>query len=606
MTRTPSGMRQRLIPDYFFERVAQHPDSVAYADRVATAGGATWVTCDWRNYGVKVRKVAASLLAFGVTPGERIAILASNRSEWTIADMAAMAIGAVPVGVYTTSAPAQVEHILRDSIAAVLVLENDDHFVRLRDRLADCPALRHVVVIEGTDGLEGCTPWNVFVDRVEPKAAQAAVDEARAKLRPEQMASLVYTSGTTGAPKGVMLTHGNLVAITKMGLQALSERRPDDRVLSYLPLAHVAERGISTLGPSMAGYAAYFCRSIEELPTHLSEVRPTIFLGVPRLWEKIRHAIEEKARQAVLPRRILARWALATSSNVNGMSGRVSRTVADRLVLQRVRATLGLDQAHTVVTGAAPVSVDVLEFFARLGVEIRQVYGLSECGGPATFNRRGEGRRDSVGRPFDGCDIRVSDGGEILIRGPHVFDGYLGDEEATRAVMQDGWLRSGDLGSIDDDGFLTIKGRIKDVIITGGGKNVSPATIERRLVDHPYIADAVLVGDGRKFLTALLTFVDDVPQSLADVAGPGVILEPGDADVLRKHVLDVNKTLSRAEQVKRFTVLGSRFSTETGELTPTRKLRRAFICEKYAAEIDRMYSVAILAEDRATPNTATN
>ncbi len=606
MTRNHSAMRQRLIPDYFFERVAQHPHKVAYADRVGTSGGATWVESDWQTYGAEVYKVAASLLATGVTPGERIAILAANRSEWTIMDMASMTIGSVPVGVYTTSAPVQVEHILRDSSATMLLLETDDQFVRLRDCLANCPTLRHVVVIEGRKGVDGYTTWSDFVERGEPEAAQAAVDQARDRLRPELIASLVYTSGTTGVPKGVMLTHGNLVAITKMGLQAITEHRPDDRVLSYLPLAHVAERGISTLGPSMAGYAAYFCRSVEELPKHLAEVRPTIFLGVPRLWEKIRHTIEEKTRQAAVHRRALAGWALATSENAHGIIGRASRTVADRLVLRRVRASLGLDQAHTVVTGAAPVSVDLLHFFAQLGIEIRQVYGLSECGGPATFNRPAEKRWGSVGRPFDGCDIRVSDEGEILIRGPHVFDGYLGDEEATRAVIQDGWLRSGDLGSIDDDGYLTINGRVKDVIITGGGKNVSPGAIERRLVDHPHIADAVLIGDGRKFLTALLTLAEDVREGVARRVGPAVIMEPGDENDLQVHVREVNKTLSRAEQIKRFTVLKNGFSTETGELTPTRKLRRSFICEKYAAEIDRMYTSAIPAEDRPTWDTATN
>ncbi len=590
-------MSQRLIPDYFFDRVTQHPERIAYADRHQTEGsGGVWKTCDWRTYGDEVRKAAASLLALGVVPGERIAILASNRSEWTIIDMAAMTVGAVPVGIYTTSAPQQVEYILRDSGAAILVVENNGQYARVGERRASCPNLRHVIMMEGGDDADGVLTWAAFVERGKAQGARTDVDRSRARLRHEDMASLVYTSGTTGAPKAVVLTHGNLVAITKMGLQALTERRANDRVLSYLPLAHVAERGISLLGPSMAGYSSYFCRDMVDLPRHLSEVRPTIFLGVPRLWEKIMHAILEKTRQASTVRRILATWALSTSNEARGAPAILARAAAERLVLRRVRRSLGLERAHTVVTGAAPVSVEMLEFFARLGIEIRQVYGLSECGGPATFNRPGEGRRGTVGRPFDGVEVDISTAGEILIRGPHVFAGYLNEDEATRSVMQDGWLRSGDLGRIDEDGFLTITGRMKDVIITGGGKNIAPAAIERRLAKHRYVSDAVIVGDGRRFLTALLTLAESTPDEVSTAAGSAAFHEPGDRGLLERHVRDVNDSLSRAEQIKRFTVLPTCFSTEGGELTPTRKLRRTFICEKYASEIEHMYLVVAGAD----------
>ncbi len=566
-------MSPATIPDLFFDRIRQHPDRMAHASKPRD-GDEDWVKQTWAEYGDCVRAVAASLLAAGIAPGDRVAILASNRPEWLHVDMAAMTVGAVPLGIYTTSSPEQIEYLLTHSGARLLVLENESDFEKVAPRLKNLDALGSVVMMSGVEPRSpAVSSWDEFVDSGKA-VPEREIDERRNKVVPEDLGSLVYTSGTTGPPKAVMLTHRNLVESARMGIQAIKENLPDDRAVSYLPLAHMAEKGISVLGPVAAGYAIYFCADLEHLPRYIREVRPTVFVGVPRLWEKMHDTIVGRLAE---PRDLgsrLAGWALnpGDADPPRGVRKWVTKAVVRPSLLKK----MGLDQAHTTITGSAPIAPHIVEFFLRVGLEIRDIYGLSECSGPATFTRPGKVRPGWIGQPFDGAEVRIAADGEILIRGPHVFPGYLDDPAATEATLSDGWLRSGDLGEIDEEGTLRITGRKKEMIITAGGKNIAPRHIESLLSGHEAVRDVMVVGDGRKYLTALFTLAEDRN-------GPDAPL------LLERHVDAVNEQLARAEQIKRFSILPAPFAETTGELTPTRKLRRSYVCQKYAVVIDRLY-----------------
>ncbi|MBT8401934.1 MAG: long-chain fatty acid--CoA ligase [Rhodothermia bacterium] len=566
-------MSESLIPDLFFERAREHPSRVAFGDLIESPDGAvpSWAVADWQTYAGEVSKVARAMIALDVAVGERVAILGSNRSEWTISDLAAMSIGAVPLGIYSTCPHEQVAYVLRHSGATVVVVEDELQLEKVRAVRDRLPELRKVITMKAARRFDDVIHWEELADLGAGVDAEEPA-RRRAGVTTEDLATLVYTSGTTGTPKAVMLSHGNLLAATGMGLEALTEMRDDDAVLSYLPLAHVAERGISVLGPSAAGYCVYFCPRIELMPAALRTARPTIFLGVPRVWEKVYHVINSKSEESALRRRLL-KWALSAGAGNKG----ISSLLADRLVLGRIRTALGLDRAHTVACGAAPMSDDILDFFSAVGIEIRKIYGLSECSGPATFNRPGEDSRGNVGRPFTDCEVKIGPGDEILIRGPNLFMGYFKSPEETAEVFDGDWLRSGDLGRLNRDGSLTITGRRRDIIITSGGKNIAPQHLEGALGRHPTVEAAIVVGDGRPYLSALICPANPRPDesSLSQIAA---------------HVQRVNESVSRVEQIKTFTILKGSFTVEGGELTPTRKLRRSAIYEKFASEIEEMYS----------------
>ncbi len=564
-------MSERLIPDLFFERAREHPSRDAFADLIEVAGEALprWSIADWQTYAAEVLKVARALIALDVKVGDRVAILGSNRSEWTISDLATMSIGAVPLGIYSTCPHEQVEYVLRHSGATVIVVEDELQLQKVRVVKGRLPALRQVITMNTAPRFEDAISWEDLADLGSGIAAEEPA-RRRAPVSVGDLATLVYTSGTTGSPKAVMLSHGNLLAATRMGLEALTEMRDDDAVLSYLPLAHVAEHGISVLGPSAAGYCVYFCPRIELMPAALRTARPTIFLGVPRVWEKVYHVIHSRSEETAVRRRLL-NWALSAGADRDGFSS----FLADRLVLRRIRKALGLDRAHTVACGAAPMSDDILDFFSAVGIEIRKIYGLSECSGPATFNRPGEDPRGNVGRPFTNCEVKIAPDDEIMIRGPHVFKGYFNNPRETAEIFDGDWLRSGDLGRLNDDGSLTITGRRRDIIITSGGKNIAPQHLEGALGRHPAVEAAIVVGDDRPYLSALICPVNSDEHNLAQIA---------------EHVEHVNASVSRVEQIKKYTVLKKPFTVEGGELTPTRKLRRSTIYEKFESEIEEMYS----------------
>jgi long-chain acyl-CoA synthetase len=443
--------------------------------------------------------------------------------------------------------------------------------------------------------------WEEFLaagDGVEDRR----LAERLAALEPDGLATLIYTSGTTGPPKGVMLSHRNLTwtADTSIGMVGLT---PEDRSLSYLPLSHIAEQMFTIHGPITAGAAVYFAESLERLPDNLKEVQPTVFFGVPRIWEKFHAAISGKLAGATGIKAKLAAWALAVGEKVNRRriagagepSGALALAyaLAGRLIFSKVKPAIGLGRARVCVSGAAPIAREVLEFFTKLDVVVLEVYGQSEDTGPTSFNRPERVRFGTVGPPIPGVEVRIADDGEILVRGPNVFLGYYKDDDATAATLKDGWLHSGDLGSFDDDGFLQITGRKKEIIITAGGKNIAPKNIEAALKNHRLINEAVVIGDRRKFLSCLLTLDPDAAAAFAAERGLPTSTLADDATLraeLQAAVDAVNHELARVEQIKRFTVLPRNLTIEDGELTPTLKVKRSKVYRNWERAIEGMYA----------------
>jgi long-chain acyl-CoA synthetase len=564
----------------------------------AEDSAARWQPTSWREYGAQVRQAGEALLALGVEPGQPVAILGFNRPEWVIFDVAAMAAGAVPAGIYTTSSPQECEYILNHSEAPVLLVENAAQWEKIasvRDRL---PHLRHVVTMRGTPPIEDpmVLPWEEFCQRGEPGGGLQARLEG---LRMDAVGTFIYTSGTTGRPKAVMLTHDNLAWTAAQAIE-LTRAGPEDRLLSYLPLSHIAEQMFTIHIPALAGIAVYYAESIDRLRENLLEVKPTVFFGVPRVWEKFHAGVSAKLAEATGAKAKLAWRAMEVGRQVTDCRNRgtppgatlaLEHKVFDKVVYSKVKAALGLGETRLCASGAAPVSRHILEFFAGLDLSVYEVYGQSEDSGPTTFNVPGRTRFGTVGPPFPGVEVKVADDGEILVRGRNVFAGYYKDEEATNEALRDGWLHSGDLGEFDQDGFLTITGRKKDLIITAGGKNVAPAAIEGGLKNHPLVSEVVVVGDQRRYLTCLVALDAEAAGEFMTrhgLSGPPEA-SPEVRSELQQALDEINGELARVEQVKKFAILPRELSIAEGELTPTLKVKRTVVCQHFAAEIEAMY-----------------
>jgi long-chain acyl-CoA synthetase len=581
----PPPAPNSTLVEQFRRQVAGRPDSPAMYMR---AGG-RWAPITWRLFGDAVRRLAAWMLEEEVAEHTHVAIWSGNRPEWHIADVAVLSSRCRPVPVYLTVSAEQAAYVLGHSESQIAVVEGPELLGRVlsvRDRL---PALRRIVVIDGPDAVSEdgfVISWEEALRRGQAALAGRSIEIERraAAVVSEDVATLIYTSGTTGPPKAVMITHGNVIAAV-IAVMSLEPAYADDRILSYLPLAHIAERLASEFRQYVIGNPTWFT-SIDALATDIREIRPNVFFGVPRVWEKIAARIRAEVEALPGRRRRIGLWAFAVGERVGDLrqAGKpvppllaARHRVAERLVLSRVRAALGLDDAHALASGAAPISLEVLRFFNGLGLEIDEVYGLSETTGATTFNRPGHARFGTVGPPLPGVEVRIAADGEILVRGATVFAGYHKDPEATAAILRDGWLHTGDVGELDADGYLRITDRKKDLIITAGGKNISPSNIETALTRHPLIANAVVIGDRRPYLTALIT-IDPTEVT----AHPDVRAE------VERHVEAVNATLANVERVRRWTILDHDF-TVGDELTPTMKVKRKVVGEKYAAEIEANY-----------------
>ena len=576
---------------------AERPDDPAFAAKL----GDEWIVTTWSQYRDLVRQAGRAFLALGLKPGGTVGILAFNRPEWAIGCLGATAAGGVPVGIYQTCAPNQVGYIVGHAESRVVIVEDAEQWQKVRQVRGELPALKHVVLMAGAE-IDEPDPMVLSWEDLMAGGLEVPESELDGRLRGLEsgdLATLIYTSGTTGTPKAVMLSHGNLVETCRIygGLHRIGS---GERLISYLPLAHIAEQMLSVQMAAYVGYAIYYAESVEKLAQNIVEVEPTIFFGVPRVWERVHSAVAAKLQAATGLRGRLAAWALGVGRRaarawdrgepLSGLSA-LRHRLAERLVLSKVRARLGFRRLVFGASGAAPINREVLDFFAALGVYVYEVYGLSESCGPGTWNHAGKHRLGTVGPAPEEVEVRIADDGEVLFRGPNVFQGYYKDPEATAEALVDGWLRSGDLGALDGDGFLTITGRKKELIITSGGKNIAPAGIEAALKDLELIAEAVVIGDGRRFLSALLTLDGDAVARFASEQGA---TEPFHEDPritaeVERGVEEVNRRFARVETVRKFRILPRNFTLEDGELTPTLKIKRRVVAERWAEVIEEMY-----------------
>jgi long-chain acyl-CoA synthetase len=586
------------LPARLLTLASTAPDRVAYRRKQL----GVWEETTYARYAQKVAALGMGLVDLGVQPGDRVAIQSDNRPEWLVADLAVQGIGAVTVGVYPTSPEAELAHVLADSGASVLIAEDEEQLDKVLAVRSKLPELRHVLVIDPPPGLDGS------VLRLADVATSSGEGFAE-RVRDLDMAScavVVYTSGTTGPPKGAMLSHANLDAAAGAAAEINGEHA-DDEVLSYLPLCHIAERVLSVVGALRAGYTVNFGEGGESFAADLREVQPTVFLGVPRVWEKLLAATEVRVADASWVKRRMYRIWVAQGRTRAGRRQAGTLSLLDRAVLglgwlllfRSLREKLGMSRVRDALSGAAPIAPQVLEWLWALGIPVREVYGQTENTAMATSTRHGAVRIGSVGQALPGVEIRLVDDGEILTRSAGNFLGYWGNVAATADVLDgDGWLHTGDVGTLDAEGFLTITDRKKDVIVTAGGKNISPSEIENRLKVSPFIREAVIIGDRRKFVSALIGIE---PDTVADWAGRrnlsfttyrDLTTKPEVQELVRQAVDAVNAELAQVEEIKQFRLLPAELDEEEGQLTATQKVKRAAVATRYADLIDDMYGDA--------------
>ena len=557
----------------------------------------------------EVRDLSLGLEGLGVQVGDRVAILADSRPEWTITDLATLTAGAVTVPVYASLPAGQVGYILADSGARVVVAEDEGQAAKVREERHRLPALETVIVMDpGTDGVQnGERSLADVVDRghtrmmTEDGLGRTYKERSQA-IDPDALATIIYTSGTTGHPKGVMLSHHNIVSNIVDADQRIGIT-DDDTALSFLPLSHAFERMVVYLY-LYKGATVAFGEAIDTLGRDMQQVRPTVMTGVPRVYEKLRARILGAVAAASRFRQVLFAWGVgvghaAASARLAGrepgLLTRVQEGLADRLVLLKIRGRTG-GRLRFVVSGSAPLSREVAEFLFAVGLPVVEGYGLTETSPGLTLSPLGAVRLGTVGQALARVELKIADDGEILARGPNVMVGYYNNPEATATVIRDGWFYTGDIGRIDADGYLSITDRKKELIVTAGGKNVAPQPIEALLKRDPLVAEVVLVGDRRRFVSALL--VPDFPmlaQRLAvDGRAPGNPAELASRDdvlrIFQSFVDQANSQLASYEQVKRFALLPTEFSIETGELTPTLKVKRRVVEERWKAAIEEIYA----------------
>ena len=595
------------IPSLFWSAVLTRGRATALCEKKF----GVWEQISWEAYGRAARRVGMALLGAGIRRGDCVAVMSEPNAQWFHCEMGAQGIGATSVGVYTTSAAGQVEYLLNDCRARIAFVEDDeqlDKFLEVRER---CPDLRRIVVFD-TRGLHALDDpmvisFDQFVadgeaaDAAEPGRWEREVEQAE----PDDRSILVYTSGTTGPPKGVMLSHRNVLHLVEV-IDDVLPAGPADELLCWLPLSHIAERFSSIYRPLRTGAVVNVVESAHTFNQDLREVAPHYIAGVPRTWEKFYSSI----RLALDDATPLERWAFERAMQVGGRvvdlrsAGKpvpawllALRWLAEVAVFRNVKTSLGLQRARTLISAAAPISAELLRWYVVMGLEIVEGYGQTESGAIVTLYAPHERRLGTVGKPMFGNEIRISGEGEILIRGPGVFMGYLNQPEKTaQTIDAEGWLHSGDVGHIDEDGYVVITDRMKDIIITAGGKNVTPSEIENQLKFSPYIADAIVIGDRRKYLTALIMIDhENVVKYAQDHSVPftnfASLTQAAEViDLIGREVNDANNRFNHVEQIKKFRLIGVQLTAEDEEMTPTMKLKRKLVSEKYADLIASMYS----------------
>jgi long-chain acyl-CoA synthetase len=560
-----------------------------------------------------VEELSLGLRALGLEPGDRVAILSENRPEWAFADLATLAAAAVDVPVYATLTGPQVLYMLKDSEAGIVFVSNAAQAAKIAQVRAQAPALRHVIVMD-----EAGVPGTLSLAEVREKGRpalerdKAAVRTRASAVKPADLATIIYTSGTTGDPKGVMLSHGNILCNVAAAITAFPVFGPEDVALSFLPLCHIFERMAGYYLMMSRGVTIAYAESVDAVPANMAEVRPTVMCSVPRLYEKMHARILEKVAADSALRQRIFRWGVAVGllafrhrvGKTKPPAGlRVRRALAERLVFAKIKRRVG-GRLKLFVSGGAPLSREINEFFGAAGLLILEGYGLTETSPVITVNRLRDFRPGTVGRPLDGVEVKIAPDGEILTRGPHVMQGYFNKPEATaEAIDKDGWFHTGDIGQLED-GFLTITDRKKDIIVTSGGKKIAPQPIESALKRSPLIAEVVMIGNKRNFASALVvpSFANlekwAREQGTSFASREALVADPRVVDLYDRTVNELTKDYAQYERIKKITLLPREFSIETGELTPKLSVKRRVVEQKYKDMIDRMYEGGPVAAAR--------
>ncbi len=594
----PVGLDATTLCEAFQMTSSAHPDRAA----LRTRGGEHQIS--WAEYAAWVRRLAAGLASLGLESGDTLALMLANRPEFHFVDTAAMHVGATPFSIYNTYSPEQIEFLVGDAKNSILVTEQA-FLDRVLEVKKSCDSLQHVVAVDG-DAPDGVLTLDELAERGDGNGGFDFESSWRA-VKPDDILTLIYTSGTTGPPKGVQLTHDNLITAVR-SFDKVIPFPNEGRVVSYLPMAHVAERNCSHYLPLMLGFTVTCCPNPREVIGYLPEVRPTWFFAVPRIWEKLKAALEAgiEAEQDE-ERKKATKWALEVGLEkvrLEQAGEEVPQELADdhakadEQVLSKIRSMLGLDELESLNVGAAPTPREVIEFFHALGLPLAELWGMSETCGAGCCNPPEKVKIGTVGPPAPDIEIKLADDGEVLIRGPIIMKGYRNAPDKTKETIDDdGWLHTGDIGELDEDGYLKIVDRKKELIINAGGKNMSPANIEAKVkASSTLIGQAVAIGDGRPYNVVLITLDPDNAPGFAqqngidDTSFESLAKEQAVIDEVQKGIDRANETLARVEAIKKFKLLPADWEPGGEELTPTMKLKRKPIAEKYREEIEALYA----------------
>jgi long-chain acyl-CoA synthetase len=593
---TESSTNSKTCADLMPLAAQRHADlaAVTYKDP-----SGEWVSKTYREVGEIVRQLALGLIELGIEKGDKVAILANTRPEWTYFDFAALSTGATVVPIYQTNSPEECQYVIENSDAKAVIVEDSEQLAKIDEIRDQVPKLERVIRMDGSGG--DAISMDELIEAGSSRS-DAEWEQRWQSVTPDDICTFIYTSGTTGPPKGCVISHGNYRSMTTMALDE-SVLDSDTTTYLFLPLAHSFALLIQFLSFDLGGNIAYWERDPLKIVPNLAEVKPEYFPSVPRIFEKIYTAATSEIEKSGGIKKLVFNWAIRVGEKVRereragkpmGWLLRKQYEVADKQVLSKIRALFG-GNIKNCVTGAAPINPEILRFFDAAGVLILEGWGMTETSTAATVARPDAFKFGKVGRAFKGCEIRIAEDGEILVKGPNIFQGYYKNEKATKETLEDGWLHTGDIGELDADGYLSITGRKKDIIITAGGKNITPANLEAEIKQSPYVSQCVVIGDRRPYLVALITLDMEECEKLCKEKGwpadPAELRRnEGMRAVIQEHIDKINEKFARVEQVKKFEILPHDLSQETGELTPTLKVKRNVVADKFEQDVDALYA----------------
>ena len=596
------------VPKIFWNAVNTRKNKTAMREKDL----GIWQSISWREYGDKAKYVGLALNSLGLDKGDVVSIASEGIPEWLFTDLGVICVGGISSGVYTTDSSSQVEYLINDSKTNFYFAENEEQLDKILEVRDNCPSIKKIIIYD-LEGLHDFSDPQVIsfseliklgesIDKNNPDLFESLM----AKVSPEDIAILVYTSGTTGPSKGAMISNKNIVYQINTGINIFKPQENDEQ-LSFLPLCHILERTVSVMYPLQTAAVINFAESIDTVPENIREVSPTGFIAVPRIWEKFYSSITITMKDATFIGKAFYKFAISVGSKrkdyiLNGepvpFTTQLLFGFCDQFVLKNIKKLLGLNNCRYALSGAAPISPELIDWYLSIGLDMREGWGMTETAGIGTAFYSREIKKGCVGRAIDGSEVQIAKDGEILFRGPGVFCGYLNKPEQTNEAIIDGWLHTGDVGHLDNSGNLKITDRKKDIIITAGGKNISPSEIENELKFSAFISDAVVIGDKRKFLSCLIMIDEenvmkfaqdhDVPFSNFE----SLCKSKEIIDLIQLEVNQVNKKFANVEQVKKFTLIDVQLTAEDDELTPTMKLKRKFINQKYTNIIEAMYKTA--------------